>query len=263
MAKTEIVETKDQLPATLLSDFAVMQMEDPNEAKAIIQEAFEGGIKSHLDLSVLTVPSGKSAGAWQIPSIDGEPDIRTVLEGVILRVQPARVYYGEPYEKTGGGKPPACASRDAVVGVGEPGGECSKCSLAQFGTLERNDGTMGAGQACAERRLIWMLVPDLALPVVVNAPPTSLKSIKEFVRAVASQMIRPFQIRVGLTLEKDKSSDGHDFWKIVPKRIGGKDAKITGPELEMIKGYAEVIAPIIESVDMSQVAPQEEVPYNG
>ncbi len=263
MAKTEIAKTEEQLPATLLSDFAVMQMDDPDEAKAIIQEAFEGGIKSHLDLSILTVPSGDSAGAWQIPNIDGEPEIKKVLEGVILRVQPARVYYDEPYSATGGGKPPTCASRDAVVGVGEPGGECAKCPLAQFGTLDRGDGKMGAGQACAERRLIWMLVPDLALPVVVNAPPTSLKSIKEFVRAVASQMMRPYQIRVGLTLEQDKSSEGYKFWKIVPKRIGGKDAKIVGPELEMIKGYAEVIAPIIESVDMSQVAPQEDVPYDG
>lgn len=257
MAKSQAVATKqDQLPATMLSDYAIMNV-DAQVASEIVRDTLGGGISSHLQLQRLTVPSGTSAPVWQIPSLDGEAELLPVLQGVILRIARVRVYYAKPFAETGGGAPPDCVSVNCVTGHGDPGGDCNQCPLAKFGSADQ-----GSGQACSERRLIFLMPQSGIIPVVVDAPPTSLKAISQYQLLVANQMMRTYEMVTALTLEKDKSGDGFDYWRIVPKRVGGKEGRITGEELARVQALAEMVAPLVDSAEaVASFAKQDEPPF--
>jgi len=82
----------------------------------------------------------------------------------------------------------------------------------QYGT-----GKGGAGKRCKESRLLGILQPGEAWPVIVTAGPGSLKTVPPFVRRLT---VPHFQAIVELSLEKQTSSGGIDYSRIVPKFVG-------------------------------------------
>lgn len=154
-----------------------------------------GETLSFLDLPRLRVPAG-GATTWELP--DG--GAAKVIEAVILHRQPTRAYWPTAFD--GATVPPACSSADAVIGIGDPGGECSRCPYAQFGS----DG--GKGQAC---HLITRVFLDLGGPVpwLLQVPPSGFGRLRQFVIQLALTRNLPYWgVMVRISLEKAQSASG-------------------------------------------------------
>jgi hypothetical protein len=65
---------------------------------------------------------------------DDEPEPDNEFAVVILCHHLLLCCYKIKY--TGGNSPPDCGSFDGETGIGDPGGECKRCPLNQFGSDE-------------------------------------------------------------------------------------------------------------------------------
>ena len=161
MAKTSIAKIDEANYPALTNGASQMQ---------VIRDNMGGEDITPSDLTTIKVPSG-GAVTWEIPSVDGDPEATGQLEGILVHVTSRRAYWAD----SDADGPPDCNSPDCRVGVGNPGGDCSKCPQAQFGSSVNDDGTPGKGQACSKRKLLFLLREGQLLPDVVSCPPTSLK----------------------------------------------------------------------------------------
>lgn len=164
-------------------------------------------------LDKVKVPSGGSL-AWEVPGLDGEPEPTKEIVGVIIGVQNIRAYYQEEY--SGGNEPPDCRSSDGITGetaedgVEGYGGQCSTCPKSQWGS-----GPTG-GQACSQRKLLFVLPPEATLPMVVNVPPTSLHEMNKYLLRLTSKGVPFYQVATSLKLRKVQSKSGIDYAQIAP-----------------------------------------------
>jgi hypothetical protein len=143
-----------------------------------------------------------------VPSLSGEQETKE-LEGVVIFWKEARGYWPRSFSDTGGGEPPQCSSDDGMHGVGDPGGVCGVCPLAQFGSAPaRTPNEKAKGQACKASRLLFMLRPNDLLPIVVSLPPTSLKPCRDYFRRLANEELAFYNVVTGMTLTKDKNDAG-------------------------------------------------------
>lgn len=188
------------------NEFAIF---DPKLAKSLpqlIAENMGDEELSALDLERITVPSN-GITTWMYNQAGKEVEVKE-LYGVIAHVQKSRGYW--PQAEGGGdlmGVPPQCGSEDGVIGMGDPGGECAKCPLNEFGT----DPKGGKGKACKETRNLFFLTPEGRLPYIVVVPPTSLKAFKKFCRDLVQAAKSIKGVIVKLTLEKAKSATGFTY----------------------------------------------------
>ena len=188
------------------------------------------------DFRRIKMPAGGGI-AWEVPTIDGEPDVRKELVGVIVYQRTPRTYFATSFEESDG-SPPDCRSDDGVRGVGNPGGDCSACPLAQFGSG-------GVGQACTQQRQFFLLLEDGgAFPVILTLPPTSLKAARGYLVGLAERGI-PFSgalTRIGL--EKATNSGGTGYSRVTMSLAGVLD-----PEARAVaKAYAAQMKPLLERV---------------
>jgi hypothetical protein len=194
----------------LAQQFPVM---DPACMKEV-QEILESNLGPHglteQDLERIKVP-GSGGSAWAVQGIEGEEMMKEV-SGPIPAWRDARLYYAVPYAERGKkAGPPDCSSKDGLVGIGNPGGSCAVCPLAQFGS----DPKGGRGQACKQVRQILLLRPDHILPEIVNIPPTSLKNATQYFRRLASRRIPYWGLITHLKLERTSNADGVDYARVV------------------------------------------------
>ncbi|MBI9082691.1 MAG: hypothetical protein JEZ11_03780 [Desulfobacterales bacterium] len=199
MAKKE--ESKEVAVITV-SDFAVMQPDV--DIKDIIECNLGGENISALDLERVTVPAGSSPGLWSIPTLGGM-ETNKELEGIIVYHELIRNFWASE----GGGTPPDCYSTDTIKGIGDPGGLCEQCQNNEFGS-HRN----GSGKACSTKRTMFFIQKDTMLPMVVNAPPTSLKNARSYLMSLASHNVKAHHVVTRMTLEGDKSANKTAFYRI-------------------------------------------------
>lgn len=122
----------------------------------------------------IKIPAGGGL-VFEFPSDDPEnPDFAKTLEGVILFNHPNNAYWPEGSEYDDNATP-LCSSVDGRQGIGEPGGSCAACALNQFGSAAE-----GAGKACKNMRVLYLLRSGEFMPLQVTLPPTSLKPFREF-----------------------------------------------------------------------------------
>ncbi len=114
-----------------------------------------------------------------------------------------------------------------VRGIGEPGGACDDCPLNEFGS-GKND----TGKACKEKRLLFMVRESDLMPIVVGAPPGSLKAIKQYLMRLR---VPYWQAVTSLKLQKTKNSAGINYAEIVPRLVG----TLPPESRDRIKAYAE------------------------
>jgi hypothetical protein len=190
----EIEKYKDTQVMALKVDIGRMQ-------RAMEVNLGSGGLSTSMFPKVV-VPSGGST-AWQVPTVSGEKNM-DALVGVIIYSQPAKAYYKIPYEEAGATKtPPDCASLDGMVGIGDPGGQCFKCPLNQYGSA-----TKGKGKACADLRLLFMLGQDSILPMMIKLPPTSVTHLDTYMARLAGTLDTYTDVVTAITLKKDENSAG-------------------------------------------------------
>lgn len=228
-------ETKN-LPAPL-AQYAIMSTDgaDGADVATILRENVSGNL-SAFDFDRLRVPAGGGT-SWEVPTLDGiksEP----FVEGVIVHFTDPRAYWAQEFE--GGNVPPDCSSDDGVVGVGQPGGACAKCALAQFGSdvREKSGKTVqGRGQACKQMRQLFLLTAAARLPYVLMAPPTSLNNLRKYFLRLASAATPFYGVVTRLALASDKNADGIKYSLIEPTMT----ARLTPGEVEKIRAYQSAI----------------------
>ena len=181
-------------------------IEDPGALVGALRENLAGGVISAFDLDRIKIPTGGNL-SWTVPTLEG--DVRSEnLVGIIMGTQNCRAYWATSFADSGGGTPPECASEDAVTGHGTPGGPCSQCLFAQFGSDSRQ-----TGQACKQIKRVFLLMPDSNLPRVVALPPTSLKASTQYMLRLSSQGLKFYQVVTRLTLAPDKNKTGIEYSK--------------------------------------------------
>lgn len=140
------------------------------------------------------------------------------------------------------------------TGVGNPGGKCSKCPLAQFGSA-------GRGQACAEKRILFLLLPDRVLPVAVQIPPTSVRAVKKYRLRMTTFGLPWWAVVTGMRLESKRNNDGQEYSVVALETL----ARLTPTEQAKIEEYQAGIVPALEQAAhvMAQDSPgiDEEAPF--
>ena len=159
------------------------------------------------------IPSGGGI-AFELPGEDEEtPDSAKEFTGVILFHHQIRGYYKTEY--TGGNNPPDCGSMDGHVGVGDPGGNCLECPLAEFGTALNGKG----GKACREHRRLYVLQEGEMFPVLYSIPAGSLKAFSAYVVRLLSKCLKTHEVVTRFSLKKAKSGSGMEYSEAVFSKV--------------------------------------------
>jgi hypothetical protein len=185
------------------------------------------------DLDRIVVPLGGGLN-WTVPTLEGE-DSEKSLDGIIVHWTAPRAYWATGMD-VGGNTPPDCSSHDGDVGYGQPGGDCFTCPLNQWASAEG-----GGGKACKEKRMLFLLRASDLLPIVIQAPSTSIQPIKKYLLRLASQGLPYWSVLTSLSLEKGSNSAGIAFSRIAPKSAG----PIPEEQRGMLAEYVQAIKPII------------------
>lgn len=237
---------KQETALTVAKGFAVMKM-GVNDLTNILKDNLGDEGLSQWDLDKVKVPSGGGL-AWEVPTLEGS-DLVKELTGVIVFWKGVRSFYKDEY--TGGNEPPSCFSDDGKVGIGDPYGTgevvktaCVNCPNNAFGTARK-----GGGKACNERRLLFMLRETDRIPLMVNLPPTSVKTNKKFFMRLANAEIPYFGAVVKLTLRKDKNADGIEYSVAEFNVVERLDADAKA----QMEAYSNAIAPVLSSMAFDEV----------
>ncbi len=127
-----------------------------------------------------------------------------------------RAYWEKPLEP-GNVTPPDCSSPDGIRGTGDPGGLCHLCPMSKYGSNPREGSN---GQACSEKRMLLLLRPDSILPLVVQAPSTSIRNVFDYTMNLANDQEMAFHhVYTQLTLEK-VGGGGLEYSKVNLKSLG-------------------------------------------
>ena len=200
-------------------------------SEASLREVVEinlGGDKSltEFDLTRVKIPSGGGL-AFNVETASNESSVSEIV-GVIVAHQSRRSYWETSLDEGGGGSPPDCWSPDGVNGFGRPaervGGQCARCPLAQFGSAKGKDGK-GRGQACAQRKAIFLLPSDSILPTFLSLPPTSLGSFKAYLTGLIGKRLPVTGVVTKITLSKQKNRAGTAFAEAVFETVSVLDTE--------------------------------------
>ena len=199
------------------------------------------------DFPRVKVPREADAGwKFDIPSVDqhGEPQDVTklpVIDGIIMEIRNARLYWKSAYGDGSTG-PPNCKSTDGITGEGSPGGDCHTCPLNRWGSA-----AAGNGKACAQRTELYILTPLSPFPIVVSAPPTSQRALRQYRLNVFGQSgLAYHKVVTRLDLEAAQNADGMDYVVIKPKLLALPSAK----EAEAIAKVREDFVTLIRGSDV-------------
>lgn len=232
MAKTEpdnpgtALQTipKDRFPALL---------GDANNVIEALRENLGGERLTERDLSSILVPAG-GATTWEIPGLVGVTETKT-LEGVIVYTRNTRAYWPKGLDegnRVSSDKIPDCTSKDGLFGVGDPGGSCELCPLAQW-----ESGKGGVGQACKAMRQLFIVREQGLLPFVLTLPPTSLKPARDYLLSLAREGVTYRACVTAITLEQ-KTKDGNKWAEARFAFVGPLDPDIA----EQTKAYSDAMA---------------------
>lgn len=199
---------------------------------ALLKEAMAevGESITPADLVRVKIPSG-GGKKWTIETAAGEKTV-DAIEGILCYVQKRGVLWAEDEPKEGalpvlvtydlktaeqaGPIPKEMEAELARCKIGEGLYDWEKLSYNEFGS-----GKGGHGKKCKEQRLLFILQKGSIYPLVVTAPPGSLKNVRKFLIQVPEEAKAPYyHCTVKLALEQDTSAGGQKYSKIVPTLTG-------------------------------------------
>jgi len=208
---------------------------EPAEVQEVIEDLSRDGNFGPRDLPIVKIPSG-GATSWEYPTAEG-PEAGRYFDAVILHHHTHRKCWTAPYGGSQAG-PPNCASDDGLVGIGVPGGVCATCRFNHV-KEHRDDIT------CAPRKAIFLLFPDLALPVFFDLPVTSLVAFDKYVKTeLGSSLRRAHHVLTRFELVKANARmGGEPYARLSISRV----ADVPREEREKIDAYRAAFVGAIEA----------------
>lgn len=223
------------------------QLAEIGELGDVIAENLGGDRITSQQLTRIRIPSGGGM-AWSYPTEDG-PRPREAFEGVILHRQKARAFWRTALDQGNGNAPPDCRSDDAIIGIGDPGGACETCPFAQFGSKLDARGQATNAQACKALELLYVLVPGELLPAVVVAPPTSLRSVRDYMFRLTSSRRRAYwTVVTRFGLEQAKSGSGITYSRLALSPVADLDE----PSTAAVADARQQMAPLFGTVEVGR-----------
>jgi hypothetical protein len=204
---------------------------------------------SEMELPRIKCPTGGQT-TWMIQTADGEEALREI-EGIVLSWRLARVFWRKSLDEQGGRgvSPPDCVSRDGFYGVGDPGGKCSDCPYARFGSSSK-----GRGQACKQMRQILLVRPGESLPHLLNVPPTSLRNASQYFLMLAGRQVPYWGVATKIRLERATNENGVSYARLVfsaGRRLMPNELQVLHPYHEQMR---QLLSPVtIESKDYTVI----------
>ena len=89
--------------------------------------------------------------------------------------------------------------------------------------------------------MLFILRANDLLPIVIQAPSTSIQPIKKYLLRLASQGLPYWSVMTSLALEKTQSGSGITYSRIVPSSSG----PVPEEQREKLVEYVNAIKPII------------------
>lgn len=241
MAKGSELAVREEYPA-------LVSIEDIREQ---LYENFGAAGLQPGDLPRIKIP-GAGATVWTIPSLEGE-DIEKSITGIILKLQPGRVYFEGEF--TGMGQRPACTSPDAITGYGdiwpanEAGVHCNSCATCPFAQWGSNPKT--GGMACQERANLFFLRRGERIPYVISLPITSIKPMREYSSQLFKSGKTLSRVETRLELERVQSRTGIAYAKIKP--VFSKDLDAEG--ISQLREFMAVVGTAIAGAGINEDDP--------
>lgn len=181
----------------------------------------------------IKIPAGGST-LFEVPGdAPGETDAAKDFSGVILYHHPLFSYYRERF--TGGNDAPDCCSYDGVTGVGEPGGDCARCALNQFGSGENG------GKACKNKRRIYILREGELIPLLLTLPTGSMKEFSVYVKRLLAKGRKTGSVVTRFSLKKVTNAGGIAYSQAqfaVVRALTGEELPYIAAMAEQVKQYA-------------------------
>lgn len=218
-----------QVPATSATTTA-LAISDP-QAMSSLKEALGLEAFSPYNLPHIAVP--RESTQFTVQTEEGEKYVPELC-GVIIESKIIRSYWEKDY--TGTGARPDCESDDGIRGVGTPGGECLNCPFNQYGT---DNG--GAGKACREHRVLFVLLDDQMIPSVISLPPTSIKEYQSYLMTLLTRANSAFKVRTSFRLERITTKSGQKIIQVKFRSV----QKLSDEDIAAVRAYKEAMAPLI------------------
>nr|DAH45822.1 MAG TPA: hypothetical protein [Caudoviricetes sp.] len=233
MGKNEVAVTEDK-------KFNLVTMAESGLSEAIAEEM--DGLGS-IPYDKVKIPSGGGL-AFEIPGeTEDDPQTATELVGVILFHHPLNGYWEEEFN--GSNDKPNCSSLDGKTGVISETGEirdCANCEFNKFGTAKN-----GSGKACKNMHRIYFLQEDNPVPLIVTLPPTSIKSLRDYIsKRILLRGMRCYSAVTKITLKKDKNAAGIAYSKAVFTFV----KKLDADQVSAAEGMAKEMKKIQAFVDI-------------
>ena len=220
-----------------------------NDVTEGIEEELNG---LNISLDKIKIPAGGGL-AFEVPGEDPEsPDSEKEVVGVIVDHYPLNSFWAEKY--TGQNVAPECFSTDSRNGIGTPGGECAKCPYNKFGS-----GEDGQSKACKNAHRLYILRSGELYPVVITIPPTSLKSLSDYLaKRIVTKGLRSYGVVTKLTLKKATNNTGITYSQVQFSLVD----KLTPEQTEIMKAYGESIRTVTRTIDLTESEVDETVTVN-
>lgn len=189
---------------------------------------------------------------FEVPGDEsGEPDAVKEFTGVILFHHPLYTYYRERF--TGGNAMPDCGSYDSITGVGNPGGNCSRCPLNQFGSGENG------GKACKNKRRVYILREGELIPVLLTLPAGSMKDFSVFVKRLLAKGKKSSAVVTRFSLKKASNANGIAYSQAqfcVERQLTDEEMPYITAMAEQVKQFATHVGYEDEPADATLVDPE-------
>jgi hypothetical protein len=224
------------------NDYSVAKV-NATDLMEILQENVGGQI-TEFDLQRASVPTGGMT-AWVLPSLDGDDEIVQHIDGVLVYHREPRAYWKLGIDEGGGNNPPDCSSVDGKVGVGDPGGDCKTCPMAEWGSKNHGE---SRGQACKQMKLIFLLRPDSLLPMALFLPPTSIKPVRQYLLGLAAEGKHYSSAVTRLSLVKERSADGIEYAQVKLTRL----ATLDDEQVRSVREYSTGLRGALDTITVTE-----------
>lgn len=229
--ETSLAKADDGMPLADIQEYPIIAQDAQRRDKIMKANMGPEGL-SIRNLDRISIPTG-GIMQFELPSLSG-PVMSPTFEGVVIARKDTRIRWETPIGE-GGSNQPACtcpdlaaAGQEEATGIGDPGGVCRTCEYSQFGSAAK-----GGGQACQQRLMLFFIRPGESIPVILNLPPTSLKSASEYFSKLQARFLGFWEVVTEVGLKEVVNEAGIKYAQ-TQFRVSSMLAEADRPKFEAI-----------------------------